>query len=389
MNALAVSHVIGEILMVALTVAIVATLFFYCNMSMPDVERPSWLNQLFGYSTTGGSQGPDGQPTTPPLDEGGPVAEKGGGGKSDNPPSVSNVKITRTNLPDTGYVKDGDDLHITADIDDEDLETIIILADLSLLVENGGAEVPPSLFEDTVATWILENNDFTVADGNKIITITVQDVYESEASDQGSVYVDNTPPGSISGFIASPGHNKVTMSWTNPGGSPDLDVYGIIVRRTTWGSYPTYSGSGPSYPTATTGSIVLQQTGLTTSYVDTFDSQGRNRDICYYQAFVYDKAYNYGPASSGAQGRATNYWLGDVEPRNDVLGTIGDGYVTQADIDAMSATYYVPTSSPLWNPHCDVGPTYDWSSTGIPNPDGSVSFEDMMIFAMNKGVVSP
>ncbi|HEY5134041.1 MAG TPA: T9SS type A sorting domain-containing protein, partial [Candidatus Krumholzibacteriaceae bacterium] len=38
---------------------------------------------------------------------------------------------------------------------------------------------------------------------------------------------------------------------------------------------------------------------------------------------------------------------------------------------------------------CDFGPTDDWSRLGIPLPDNKIDFEDLMIFSMNWGNVTP
>ena len=42
----------------------------------------------------------------------------------------------------------------------------------------------------------------------------------------------------------------------------------------------------------------------------------------------------------------------------------------------------------FYNPIADVGPTDDWSRLGIPTTDNNINFEDLMVFAMNFGVVS-
>jgi hypothetical protein len=122
------------------------------------------------------------------------------------------------------------------------------------------------------------------------------------------------------------------------------------------------------------------------SHTALYAGDGSQRDIYYYGAFASDMVLHYGPAAGSAQGRCTNYWLGDVVT-DAVWGTY-DGYVGDFDIDKLGGTYFVAApGSP--DDQCDVGPTDDTSRLGIPLPDAFVGFEDLMIFAMNYGVVAP
>ena len=111
--------------------------------------------------------------------------------------------------------------------------------------------------------------------------------------------------------------------------------------------------------------------------------------MCIRDRFIYDKAGNTALLGLGACARSTNYWLGDIAPYDDIEGTIGDGYVDASDNAIFSATYGKSEGKPGFNPHADIGPTHDHKSKGIPLPDDNVEFEDMMIFAMNYGVVTP
>jgi parallel beta-helix repeat protein len=310
-------------------------------------------------------------------------------------PTVTAAQITRQNLPETGYTKDGDDLDLTATIGDGcgNLADLTVTADLSDLLESGGTTVAPTSFDTGtgLATWDLNAVDLATPDALKTVTITATDLLLNQGTANTSTYADNTKPALISGFSAEPGHNKAELSWTNPTGDPNLDNYGVMIRRTDWDGtsppaqddYPEYTGSAPTYPDSADGTRAYWQPGMIASYTNTFAADGSERDIYYYQAFVFDKAYNYGLADAGARDRTTNYWLGDVRP------TVYDGQVETADISALGATYYVAPGGPTWDNECDVGPTDDNSRTGIPGPDNSVDFEDMMIFSMNYGVVTP
>jgi hypothetical protein len=72
-----------------------------------------------------------------------------------------------------------------------------------------------------------------------------------------------------------------------------------------------------------------------------------------------------------------------------------DGNVDDDDILKLSGCYGtvdpVGVGDPNGDAECDVGPTVhpDWHRLGLPLPDDDVEFEDLMVFAMNYGVVAP
>ena len=63
------------------------------------------------------------------------------------------------------------------------------------------------------------------------------------------------------------------------------------------------------------------------------------RDIYYVSGFVYDMALNYGANDTENQGRATNYWLGDVDGPRSVVDGIVD---VVNDITRLGDTYGLP-----------------------------------------------
>jgi len=317
-------------------------------------------------------------------------------------PEITAVSLVRTNLPNTGYVKNGDTMRLTATVANPcgGLDGLEITADLSAL---GGPAAAPAASVDPatgLATW----DDFVVtgsSEGEKTVAITAVDGLGNDATlnPAATVTVDNTPPTAmVTDLDAAPGHNEISLGWTNPTGDPDLDTYGILLRRAGQGDYPEYELPLAAYPDTATGTRVLHAPGMPSSFLDdSFPGPWSGRDIYSYQAFVFDKAYNYGPgnengSATDACDRATSYWLGDVDPKNATPPTtIGDGLV-QFSFDVsggLTPTYYQPEGGTYWNAHCDVGPTDDASRVGIPQPDNQIDFEDLMIFAMNYGVVTP
>ena len=189
---------------------------------------------------------------------------------------------------------------------------------------------------------------------------------------------DSIPPAAPTGFAVLPGHKKCKLSWTNPTGP---DFRGVEVRRNPWCSYayPEYDDTCAAlgYPgTHTHGDLVYQ--GLGTSFKDSSSTLPRN--VYYYTIFSYDRAGNYSAATTAQQGRATNYWLGDVS---------GDGEVYSQDLGILSNAFWTSRGDPHYDAEFDIGPTSNMSPKGIPTTDNAINFEDLVIFAINFAAVGP
>jgi hypothetical protein len=189
---------------------------------------------------------------------------------------------------------------------------------------------------------------------------------------------DTVPPAPPTNFVAMPGHEKTHLTWTNPTGDATWD--GVEVRRARWYDYPQYSAPAPAYPADESEGELVVQTSGTAHDDDPLVPPAHSRDIYYYSAFSYDLAGNYSVFDAGATDRATNYWLGDID---------STGTVATLDLVVFSGTYGESEGSPGFVPESDFGPSDDWSRFGIPLPDDIVQFEDLMIFAMNYGNVTP
>ena len=305
-------------------------------------------------------------------------------------PTVTDVLITNDTLGHTNaYVKDGDTVTITANVSDDDpaFDGTNIVADLGVF---GGAAVTPDDYSGGVATWTFLVVTCTPADDVVTVTVTATDPIGNTANASDTIISDNTAPLAVTDFDAAPAHEECVLTWTN---GYDLYFAGVVIQRDAVGGeypqYPWFVGNWPTVDTAYPGSELLG----TNVYDDTGAGHTDGvvaRNIYYYQAFCYDIARNYGPADAGARDLATNYWLGDV---SDVWGSWGyDGEVDDDDILKLSDVY--GTVDPVTDPgdsECDIGPTVhpDWHRLGLPKPDDNVEFEDLMIFAMNYGVVAP
>ncbi len=211
--------------------------------------------------------------------------------------------------------------------------------------------------------------------------------------------VDCTAPAAVTGITATPRHNKVNVSWTHNGSDTvTYEVYRGLMYYGGLGlsAYPEYDdlpGIIPTRPVnraaaATIGEWELAGTTMvgTTSFVDAGPFVG-GRGIYYYEVFAIDAAANASPRAS-ANDRATNYWLGDVWGA-DNLHPVPNGLVESFDVNRLGAAFGRNESMPGYDNVVDVGPTDDWSGVGIPTTDSVINFEDLMIFALNFGQVSP
>jgi len=309
-------------------------------------------------------------------------------------PTIADVEILNTTLAHTDdYIKDTDAAQVTATVLDDDpaFGAADITADLTGL--GGGAAVNPGSYNWTtgLAIWMIVAPPGVAcnpANGTVTVTVDATDAIGNPAA-QGSddIIADNVAPTVVTDFDAAPGHQKCDLSWTM---GTDLYPAGVVVQRDdNTGDYPLYvafKGAWPNVDAFYPGSELLGTNvynGVGTSTADAVV----DRNIYYYQAFCYDEARNYGLAASTARDLATNYWLGDVAAAIGVWGY--NGLVNDADIDKLGGAYYAaPAGSP--ENEMDVGPTVhpSYNRLGLPMPDDLVGFEDLMIFAMNYGVVS-
>ncbi len=205
------------------------------------------------------------------------------------------------------------------------------------------------------------------------------------------ITVDCTAPAAITAITAEPGHNKVDVSWTHNG----LDVDHYAVFRGLWydtdpgtTAYPEYDDlTGDVEPTRPADYAAALASAEWAPIADipagtltlTDNAMTEGRGVYYYEVFAIDAGTNAG-APAPDNDRATNYWLGDVKEDDGVVDVIND-------MTVLGDCFGVDSNHGRYNNICDVGPTDDWSRTGIPETDNWIDFEDLMVFAMNFGVV--
>lgn len=318
------------------------------------------------------------------------------------PPSVTGVLIHNTSIDNDNFVKNTDNIIVTATVTDASALTVDdITADLSSFYGGTGHTADnPASYAGSVATWSVNGVTCNPSDGVITVTIGAADAAGNTGSGSDNITADNTPPTAPTAFVAktvSPGgHQKVALSWT---AGTDANYRGVVIRYNSW-SYPTYPvGATPVYPATATGG-----TGVSTSPVigTSTTHMVAPRNVLYYSVFAVDWAGNYSALDPSGTDRAANYYLGDLGSGTGtyIPGSGGyDGHVNFDDLFWFSRVYF--TTAPGWTAidpnaaEADFGPTaanktYPAGNRfGIPRPDGRIDFEDLMIFSMNYYNVAP
>ena len=101
---------------------------------------------------------------------------------------VSDVHILDTSIGSDAFVKNGDNLEITAGITGPTTETTTATADLSGF--GMGTNVEATSFDGFTATWTLQNVVCLPSDGTITITVTVNNIHSNSAT----ITADNTAP---------------------------------------------------------------------------------------------------------------------------------------------------------------------------------------------------
>jgi len=203
-------------------------------------------------------------------------------------------------------------------------------------------------------------------------------------------YVTNGPT-AVTALNATRGHRKTVVTWDDP---PDGDIVRMEVWRGLWydddaggaSAYPEYGGlpndAVPTRPTTRAGALASpewEHAGSVLPGDESFTDQngplGLDRGIYYYEVFAENTDNYFGPAAA-ANDCATSYLLGDLD---------GDGAISIGpDINTgLSLCYGTGDGDTGYDNDCDVGPTDDYGGGGIPQPDDSIDFADLMVFALN------
>jgi hypothetical protein len=201
-----------------------------------------------------------------------------------------------------------------------------------------------------------------------------------------TVSIDLTAPATVTSLAATQdktdngtdGVTAINLGWT---ASAALDVDHVEIYRKGFGNYPEYddapnAGSVPTFDnTWTRVGINLSPTVVV--YID----EPTTRDFWYYAVKVVDECGNSSVVMTTTG--TLNYHLGDVTGEHGP-----DNRVVTADVSMLGSAYGSIHGGPNYNNLVDVGPTTNYSVNGRPTTDNMIQFEDLIIFAMNFGLVS-
>jgi hypothetical protein len=217
------------------------------------------------------------------------------------------------------------------------------------------------------------------------------------------VVIDRTPPSAPTAVTAT----QVTTG-NAPGSTTEFTVRGILedrngdsyeVYRAPYGNYPLYddgpaAGAVPaqpsSYPPGTPWTLLTAPSSFSLCYSTEgicWTDQSSSRDFYYFVVVAKDSYGNASPASV-MTGGTLNYHLGDNT--DGLAQCTGDNHVDTADVSALGALYGAtpsPTTDVAFS--ClDVGPTTNHRVSGRPLTDHKLSFEDLILTAINFHQVS-
>jgi FlgD Ig-like domain len=233
---------------------------------------------------------------------------------------------------------------------------------------------------DTLHAWTIE-----ASEGEHTVYGEFRDQAGNLLQVTDSIGYDIQAPAAVTYLELDHGHETVNLSWHNPDDS-DLDHLeiwrGLLHDGSSLTVYPDYVGgvvpAAPADRAAALANSEWELVGNTEGAVEAFADTVVTRGVYYYEIFAVDIAGNFS-APNGQQLASINYILGD-------MALAFDGQVAVVDLTTLAASYGYTDGDDDFNKDADVGPTNDFSSTGIPQPDDYVGFDDLMITASNYGV---
>ena len=188
--------------------------------------------------------------------------------------------------------------------------------------------------------------------------------------------VDCDAPAAVADLTTAPRHEAVHVTWQDP---DDADLTACEVWRARWhdgtgaSAYPEYDDlpgdvlpPRPADRAAADASADWSRIATLTPGTQEFTDAIADRGIYRYEVFAVDLALNAGPPAEDAR-PSTNYILGD-------MALPYDGAVGTDDITRLAATFGErdEEGNASYDAECDIGPTDDMSTHGLPTTDSLV-----------------
>jgi hypothetical protein len=294
-------------------------------------------------------------------------------------PFVGNLELVNSSLAQTDdFAKNGDQVKIDATVTDGDplFGQAGVVGHFLYVYGTPGWWLNADTYAAGNFSWLERSSSLYPTDGLVPYTITATDPAGNQTTAGGVITSDNTPPQTVSGLVAVGGHNQVTLQWNDPTGL-DANLRQVVVRSNQTDNYSFYVVPEPGYPVyPEDGQAVFEGLGTGTSVP--YPADGTGRDVMYFQAFAVDVVGLFSEAVAESQDRTPNYILADV---TGGAGGVYDGLVDIYDVTLLGDTFGLLPVAPEFNAECDVGPTDDGTTGGVPVPDGTIDIDDLMIFA--------
>jgi len=252
----------------------------------------------------------------------------------------------------------------------------------------------------TAATGTLFDIDVKTAGSDGTGTVAITDVIIRDCSNVNlpgipgadlDLTIDTVAPVAVGDLAATQqktgndgdGTTVIQLAYTTP-----VDADSVMVFRKGYGNYPEYddppgAGSVPTPPTDPADAIANGWAFVPNAVLP--NDETTVRDFYYYVMFASDECGNVSAVSNRTDG-TLNYHLGDVSD-GSTPGQ-GDNLVAGVDVSLLGANYgiFIGPGDPV--NYLDVGPTADYYVNTLPSTDNEIGFEDLMMFAINYGIVS-
>ncbi|PID81386.1 hypothetical protein CSB20_03180 [bacterium DOLZORAL124_64_63] len=230
---------------------------------------------------------------------------------------------------------------------------------------------------DTTMAWILPDTS-----GTATVYGEFRDLAGNTTPLTDTIILDRDAPGVVTFLETAPRHQAVSLVWNDP---DDADLDHVEIWRGLYhdgagaSAYPRYQTAVLPAPPADRAAALASSewvlAGTAPAAAQAYDDTVETRGIYQYELFAVDAAGNFS-APCGQLTAGTNYILGD-------MAAPFDGLVNGVDMTYLASTYGLSDGQQNYYADADVGPTNNFSGTGLPLCDATINFEDLMITTTN------